>query len=279
MPRLAVRRALVGARREAAEKELVQRPLRLAARRALRVGRVEPGIATIVTVNWNSVRYLATTLRAVERFTPEEVRLTVVDNHSSDASATVRATFPRARWIGLPTNVGHEVALDVGFLLARSEYVVSLDVDAFPIAEGWLERLLEPLSRGYVVSGAHVRGGFVHPCCLAMRLDAFVEHGHTFQSRRGKRWARDASDVDAPGWDTGWRISLREPKRFTFDRTAVYGPGDIGSVWEGLVYHNFYATRFDSKIPPPREELDLGVTRRAAEEAWARAVGRYLGPT
>lgn len=269
---------LTAVRRAAVEIELVQRPLRLAARRAIAGGRVEPGVATIVIVNWNSVLYLATTLRAVERFSGDDVRLTVVDNNSSDASAKVRGTLRRVRWIGLPTNVGHEVALDIGFLLARTEFVVSLDVDAFPIAEGWLARLLYPLKSGYAVSGAHVRGGFVHPCCLAMRLDTFVERGHTFRARRGKRLAMDASDTDAPGWDTGWRISLREPRRFLFDRTAVSGPGDIGSVWEGLVYHNFYATRFDSKLPPGREELDLGVSRPAAEDAWHQAVRRYFGP-
>lgn len=276
MQRRVTHRPAMSIRRAAAERELVQRPLRYAAERALSKGRVRPGAATVVTVNWNSEPYLKTLLSAIGVFSSGEVCVTVVDNHSSDGSRALRRSLPCERWIELPTNVGHELALDIGFLLARTEYVVSLDVDAFPIATGWLERLLEPLSHGYSLSGAHVRGGFVHPCCLGMRLDRFVRRGHTFQSRRGRRWARDASDRDAPGWDTGWRISLREDRRFLFERTEVSGPGDIGSTWEGLVYHNFYATRFESKLPPPQEELDMGVSPHAAEEAWRRAVRRYL---
>jgi glycosyltransferase involved in cell wall biosynthesis len=231
---------------------------------------------TVVIVNWNSRSFLETTLAAIKSFTSDDVAVIVVDNHSSDGSVVLRRTLPGLRWITMPANVGHELALDIGFLLSRTEYVVCLDVDAFPIQEGWLELLIDPLRRGYTVSGAHLRGGIVHPCCLAMHLERFVRADHTFLARRGQRLAVDASDKDAPGWDTGWRISLREDARFLFERTEVLGPGDIGSSWAGLVYHNFYSTRFGSKLAPSQEELDFGVSPCSARTAWDLAVRRYL---
>ena len=270
------RRLIAPIRRAVVQGEVIQKPLRRGAARALDHGKVRLGAATVVIVNWNSRPFLETALGAIKSFTNSEVGVTVVDNHSYDGSQVLRSAIPGLRWIALPANAGHELGLDIGFLLSRTEYVVSLDVDAFPIQEGWLERLIEPLRHGFTVSGVHLRGGIVHPCCLAMRLDRFVRAEHTFLSRRGQRWAVDASDKDAPGWDTGWRISLREDARFLFERTEVTGPGDIGSSWAGLVYHNFYSTRFGSKLAPPQEEIDFGVSPDSASKAWDLAVQRYL---
>jgi glycosyltransferase involved in cell wall biosynthesis len=267
---------LVAMHRAVVRHELLQVPLRLFARRALERGAVIPGAVTVVIVNWNSERFLTTSLRAIDRYTGGDVRVIVVDNHSQDGSWAVAKAHTRVRWIPLPRNLGHELGMDLGFLLARTQYVIALDVDAFPIADGWVERLLAPLRQGYSVSGAHVRGGFVHPCCLAMRLEDFVSRRHSFMARRAGRWATDVSDRDAPGWDTGWKISLREERLFLFERTEVGGPGDIGSSWDGLIYHNFYSTRFGSKLAPPAEEVAAGVSPDSASVAWDQAVLRYL---
>jgi hypothetical protein len=50
----------------------------------------------------------------------------------------------------------------------------------------------------------------------------------------------------APAWDTGYKISPHEPRRFLIDRTHVYGPGGVGSVFGVVVYHNSYSARFDN---------------------------------
>jgi glycosyltransferase involved in cell wall biosynthesis len=230
-----------------------------------------------VIANWNSGDFLDATLNAIDLYSPISTQTLVVDNGSQDGSHDLVRNRPRVSWIGLPYNIGHEVALDIGFLLAKTEYVVALDVDAFPISPEWIERLVSPLQAGYDVAGAHLRFGFVHPCCLAIRLDRFVRRGHTFVARRGHRMAADVYDKNALGWDTGWSISLRESRRFLIERTDVYGPGDIGSVWDGLIYHNFYSTRVRSKkLPLDQDEAALGVSQQAAVDAWAKAVAHYI---
>jgi glycosyltransferase involved in cell wall biosynthesis len=263
--------------RSIVQHQVVQRPLRALAWAHLRLGRIAVGESTVVIVNWNSRDFLDVSLRAVESYSPSGTRILVVDNDSTDGSRSLLERHPSVKWVSLPRNVGHELALDIGFLLARTEFVIALDVDAFPISTDWLDRLLGPLQDGYQVSGAHVRNGFVHPCCLAMRLERFVNRKHTFLARLGSgRLAETAEDVNAPGWDTGWNISLREDRRFLFDRTGVEGPGDIGSVWDGLIYHNFYSTRFGSKRPLAPIEIEVGISPDAASTAWAQAVARYF---
>jgi glycosyltransferase involved in cell wall biosynthesis len=257
--------------------QVIQAPLRGWARLAIASRRIRPGV-TVVIVNWNSERFVRTAVSAVRRFSPADVRIIVVDNGSHDGSRAWLRTRRDVRTLRLPLNIGHEVAEDIGFLAARTEFVVSLDVDAFPLSDRWLDELIAPLQGAATVSGAHVKGGFVHPCCLAMRFDDFVERRHSFVARRGHTWAATADETDAEGWDTGWNISLREPRRHLIDRTSVRGPGDIGSVFGDVVYHNFYSTRFDNpKQKLSDAELGLGVDRDHARDAWEWAVSTYLG--
>jgi hypothetical protein len=45
-------------------------------------------------------------------------------------------------------------------------------------------------------------------------------------------------------------------------------------VFGGVVYHNFYGTRFKGNT---REKIDW-VERGESEQAWAEAVDRYIDP-
>jgi glycosyltransferase involved in cell wall biosynthesis len=224
--------------------------------------------ATVVTVNWNSRPYLETLLTAVRRYSPPTTRIIVVDNGSTDDSEALFGSEPDVRAIRLPLNLGHDLALDVGFLSAGTEYVVALDVDAFPIQERWLDELLAPLSQGCAIAGARLNREYVHPCCLAMRLDRFVTRGHSFRGRYRPR----VGDQDASG-EVGEEMAARERGRLHFfEITSQRGPGDVGTVFGDFVYHNFYSTRFGSDRGPVLDEV---VTRRAATSAWDEALQRY----
>ena len=71
----------------------------------------------------------------VRRRSPASTRIIVVDNHSGDESRKRLAKLEDVRTVEIPVNVGHELAMDVGVLLADTEYVVALDVDAFPLQD------------------------------------------------------------------------------------------------------------------------------------------------
>jgi glycosyltransferase involved in cell wall biosynthesis len=233
-----------------------------------RLGRLRPGEATVVTVNWNSSPFLEVLLGLVARRSPQGVRIIVVDNNSKDTSGELLTRHPEVTAVKLPVNVGHELALDIGFLLAQTEYVIALDIDAFPLHDHWLEELLAPLDAGKQISGARLNRQYVHPCCLAMRTRRFVERKHSFRSNYQPR----AEGKDASS-DVGEEISAREAGELHFfDPTSQRGPGDVGTVFGGFVYHNFYSTRFQATADPVLDEL---VGRADPAAAWKEALVRY----
>lgn len=240
--------------------------LRFLARRRLRG--LEPDAVTVVTVNWNSSPYLAVLLELVRRRSPFNVEILVVDNGSRDGTRALLANHTDVRAVFLPLNVGHDLAMDIGFLTVRTEYVVALDVDAFPLHERWLDELITPLISGAEIAGARLNRQYVHPCCLAMRTARFVLERHSFRSRYRPR----GDGHDASG-DVGEDMSMREAGRLKFfDPTSQRGPGDVGTVFGNIVYHNFYSTRFDATRDAV---LDAVVGRDDPRAAWEEALAKY----
>lgn len=241
----------------------------LRARARRRRQELHPGAATVVTVNWNSWAHLEVLIDVVQRRSPSSTRILVVDNGSKDGSRARLAERDDVTTLKLPLNLGHEVAMDLGVLLAGTEFVVALDVDAFPLHDDWLERLLAPLSEGAQVAGARLNRSYVHPCCWAMRKARFVERGHSFRSDyRPREEGRDASG------DVGEEISAAEaPNLHFFEVTSQRGPGDVGTVFGDLVYHNFYATRFNATSD---NTLDGVVAADDSAKAWDEALERYV---
>ena len=223
----------------------------------------------MVTVNWNSWPHLEVLIDVVRRRSPAETRIIAVDNGSVDGSRERIAERADVEGLLLPVNVGHELAMDLGVLLAETEFVVALDVDAFPLHDDWLQRLLTPLSEGAQVAGARLNRSYVHPCCWAMRKARFVERGHSFRAHyQAREEGRDASG------DVGEEISAAEsPNLHFFEVSSQRGPGDVGTVFGGLVYHNFYATRFNATS---EQTLDGVVASDDPRRAWDEALERYV---
>lgn len=241
--------------------------LRAQARR--RLDRLTPGAATIVTVNWNSWSHLEVLIDVVNRRSPAGTRIVAVDNGSVDGSRQRIAERDDVEGLLLPANVGHELAMDLGVLGCETEFVVALDVDAFPLHDDWLERLLAPLDEGAQVAGARLNRSYVHPCCWAMRFARFVERKHSFRAHYVPR----AEGRDASG-DVGEEISAAEaPNVHFFEITSQRGPGDVGTVFGDLVYHNFYATRFNATSD---RTLDEVVAADDSAKAWDEALRKYV---
>jgi glycosyltransferase involved in cell wall biosynthesis len=241
----------------------------LRARARGRLERLQPGAATIVTVNWNSWPHLEVLIDVVRRRSPAGTRIVAVDNGSIDGSRERIRERDDVEGLLLPVNVGHELAMDLGVLSCETEFVVALDVDAFPLHEDWLQRLLAPLDEGAQVSGARLNREYVHPCCWAMRFARFVEQGHSFRAHYVPR----SEGRDASG-DVGEEISAAEaPNLHFFEVTSQRGPGDVGTVFGDLVYHNFYATRFNATSD---QTLDGIVAADDSAKAWDEALERYV---
>jgi glycosyltransferase involved in cell wall biosynthesis len=229
-----------------------------------RLRRFAPGV-TVVTVNYNSLPFLQVLVGAVRRFAPE-ARLLVVDNNSTDGSVEWLAA-QGVTVMRLGQNVGHGPALDLGFLSVRTEVAIALDVDAFPISPDWLPTLLALLDDGADVAGACQKAAatqygrdYIHPCCLAMATRDFVRRNYSFRAHKDR-------------WDVGEEISLRSSRIGALPPTSIRGPGAVGTVFGGVVYHNYYSVRFSVTTADRIDWVDRG----QPELAWSEAVNQYLG--
>jgi glycosyltransferase involved in cell wall biosynthesis len=244
-------------------------------RRALE--RPESSGVTVVTVNFNARECLEVLVHAVRKHSPSAVRIVVVDNASRDGSRAWLRAHPEIRSLRLPANVGHGLGLDLGVLISDTEFVVALDVDAFPISPRWLDTVLGPLRHGHEVAGAefcedgNVGRRFAHPCFLAMRRRRYLERGHSFEQR-----GRFALEPGArQEWhDVGEAISAREHGLVELIPTTRFrGPARVGSVFGDVVYHNGYSTRFTKY---EGDVLDRVVARSDPGLAWAEALAEHF---
>lgn len=211
----------------------------------VRLARDRPGGVTVLVVNWETAEETATTLSAVRHFSPPGTEVLVVDNASRDGSAgRFRGLFPGIRVIRLPANVGHSIALDLGTHLARTELVVTLDSDAFPLDHGWLDPVTAPFrDPSVVLAGTPSKRGFVHPMYSCVRRRAFVERRLSWQQWVPSHEGDAAWGVDR--FDAGELLSRRlDPHETVFlERTPNRVEGLPGMTVADVVYHHGAVTR------------------------------------
>lgn len=113
-----------------------------------------PQSATVVIVTWNAREHLPRCLTAVAAQTVPPDRLILVDNGSTDGTASVArecvAAEPglsgRTEIVELGANLGFAAANNRAIAICDTEYVALLNPDAFPHPD-WLERLLAAAGR------------------------------------------------------------------------------------------------------------------------------------
>lgn len=99
------------------------------------------GAVSVIIVNWNSGMLLAECLRHLEAQTVQLKRVLVVDNASSDDSATSTEAFADVTVRRMKANLGFAVGNNRTLAECDTEFVALLNPDAFP-APNWLEQLL-----------------------------------------------------------------------------------------------------------------------------------------
>jgi GT2 family glycosyltransferase len=108
--------------------------------------RREPGLISVIVVNWNGYAYLAECLDTVEGQSYPHVELLAVDNGSTDGSLPWLRSRCAGKWrlIELPENRGFAGGVNAGIRVARGEFVALLNNDA--IADrSWLSSLVAAL--------------------------------------------------------------------------------------------------------------------------------------
>ena len=223
----------------------MRRPWNLRVKRArliarTRLRRLEDGV-TVIILNWNTKDVSADVVSAVQMLSPDDVRVLAVDNGSTDGSAEMFRAWPGIDTMLLLSNAGHGVALDLAVCATRTKVAVTLDSDAIPLSEGWLDQIVEPVASGRaVLAGQRSSRGFVHPIYAAVDTTEFVRRKLSFQVHRLPGVAPEDTRWGENAWDTAEQMTprLAPGEVVLVERTDNAAPDLPGMTAGGVVYHH-----------------------------------------
>jgi hypothetical protein len=163
-------------------------------------------------------------------FLPEHLAVMAADPHVTVFSAEDGA------------DVWHGRALDRLLRLVpdTTEYVVSLDTDAFPVRSGWLENLLGRLDDGAELAGVwrdemeSLIRPYVHPSCLAARRSTLLELDVAFARKEGQDVGQNLTIAVQERGGRVSRLRRSNARNPHFIMAGIYGD---------LVYHQGAGSR------------------------------------
>ncbi len=112
-------------------------------------------IASIIVVNYNGRHLLDSCLQSLERQTLSRdlYEIILIDNASTDGSVeSVRERFPSVRTLSMPRNLGFAAGNNVGFRIARGQYLAILNNDA-EAHSNWLAQMLAAIAQSPSIGG------------------------------------------------------------------------------------------------------------------------------
>lgn len=196
----------------------------------------------LIIPNYNGAALLPTCLNALRQQTRRDVRLTIVDDASTDASLALLARdYPEAHVIALPKNVGLAAGVNAGLRATHGEIVVLLnnDTEAHP---RWLEHLVGALDR-------YPQFGFA-----ASKLLLFDRRDHIHSAGDGYR--HDGVPVNRGVWevDRGQYDAMEE----------VFGPCAGAAAYRRSVLEQLAQGEqvFDEDLVMYCEDVDLNLRAR-----------------
>ncbi|NOK60791.1 MAG: glycosyltransferase family 2 protein [Chloroflexi bacterium AL-W] len=119
-------------------------------------------LLSIIIPTWNGLRHLPTCLEALFSQLPAYAEIILVDNGSTDATASwCQTTYPEVRIISLQENRGFTGGITTGLRAAQGQYLLLLNDDAF-VEPHCLDVLLETLEHNPHIGAAGGLLTFAH---------------------------------------------------------------------------------------------------------------------
>ena len=138
----------------------------------VRVNQVQPRVTYVIT-NYNYGQFLDQAVRSLLNQTFEDLEVIVVDDRSTDDSATVLDNLARDKRVVVirhHENQGNRVGDNEGIALARGEYVGTLDADDFALQPHAVARQVSVLDEHPDVGFVYAAYSFVDEDGAAFRL-------------------------------------------------------------------------------------------------------------
>lgn len=250
-------------------------PLNIALRAIRSIGIRRPANrvgATVVIVNFNTGELVKETLSIIELTSKTSVEVLVLDNGSTDGSWNWLRNRPNGiRAFRIPVNIGHGRALDLGFLLARTPVVITLDSDAFPISTDWLDTVQDALGDPSIKAvGAWGRRDRLHPAFAAYRRSEVLASGASFHNYKPHLNTGEAPRFGENCFDTGEHLFERLGRENVTLLPVHRSENGWGDVIAGIVYHHRAVTAYDVVDVAERNEL-----RNERRLQWKAELRRY----
>jgi GT2 family glycosyltransferase len=143
---------------------------------------------SVILVNWNSGNLLAECLQHLERQTVPPEYIFVVDNDSTDGSADIKDVSVRVTVLKMADNIGFAAANNRALDRCTTEFVVLLNIDAFPEPD-WIEQLLKAALRYPDAAAFGSRQlSYENPNILDGIGDGYHLSGLVWRNGHGRRW-------------------------------------------------------------------------------------------
>ena len=234
---------------------------------------------TVVILNWNGRKHLEQFLPSVVEHTPQQVRIVVADNGSTDDSVEfVAQHYPRIEIVALDKNYGFAEGYNRALEDIDTELFILLNSDV-EVTTGWVEPLVAMLSNNSNVAAvapkllayserqnfeyAGAAGGYIdllgYPFCRGRILSTVEQDKGQYDSAREVFWASGAAfccraDIfrmmggfcgdffaHMEEIDLCWRMQLAGYKIMVEPRSCVYhlGGGTMPNESPRKLYLNY----------------------------------------
>jgi len=115
------------------------------------------GLVSIIIVNWNGLGWLKMSLPALARQTYKNVETILVDNASTDQSIEwTKKNYPKVRIVKNKKNEGFSEGNNVGYRVARGEYILLLNNDT-KVKPDFIQQIVATLTSSADIGGAQCK--------------------------------------------------------------------------------------------------------------------------
>ncbi|MDD2752630.1 MAG: glycosyltransferase family 2 protein [Candidatus Omnitrophica bacterium] len=200
-------------------------------------------LVSITIVNWNSKGYIERCLDSIKKQVYPAIEVIVVDNNSADSSLEyVVRNFPQAKVIRNKQNLGFSKSHNLGFHLAKGEFVLPLNFDVF-LEPDFVQKMVEAMKndqKNGIVSGKLYRQNngektkILDSTGITMRHCFMHPRGQTEEDRGQYDNSQNSVVFGACGAAPLYRREMLEDIKFNkefFDEDFVNFVEDVDLSW------------------------------------------------
>lgn len=137
---------------------------------------MKKGLVSVIIINWNGVGHLKKCLPSLIKQNYKNFELILVDNASKDDSVVfVKKIFPAAKIIINPKNLGFSEANNVGYRVAKGDYVLFLNNDT-EVTTNFLTELITNIRDDKSIGGAQSKILFMEKRTTLDSVGAFLTY-------------------------------------------------------------------------------------------------------